>query len=527
MCFCFWKTRIRGRTKLPLLGLAVALVCLPRVGSAAEEPWERQALLELGRKYLAEAVPPQGTEEPTGARLESVARQIGERLAASGTQGAPAEDVAVLALLLARQKREGVPPGTIVSPPSPSTAPLRAAQAPSATPVREGAPPGTPQPPGQTLSDIGKGLEGFRQGVEHLRQLPLSDRMVITGDITSGLQAATVTGGADLTSTFGRARVNVVARAVPGSADGRFGEGYFFLQMRAAGGAFDSSPVGGPRSFSPFNDVATDRSRYNEGTSRGNLYLAKTFYQQQLRLGEGYAVGRVGILDLSDYFDTNEFANNEARQFLSSALVTSAAYKSAISAPGLMVEYHREVRGARVNGAVVRLGYGLSRTERAFTSPLWTGELELQTALHGYRGHWRAGGTLGNVAGFGSVKGFHLNFDQWFSGSLGMFGRYAFSNASAGSLALGPVRQSYSLGWQRRFVDREDRVSAWALGFSQAFPILREAPLASERVLETYYRWQLTQNFALTPDFQLVLGSGGRPKRGVQPVFGLRANFGL
>ena len=516
-----WGIRAPGRKRWPCFVLATALPWLPQAAAGAEELWERRALLELGKKYLGEAAPAPGSEEPPQARLESVARRIGERLASAGAEGAPAEDVAMLALLLARQNAHRAQPRAPEPPRPPAVAPSQTAG------VRPPEQPAAPEPPVQPLSDIGKGQEGFRQGIRRLRELPLSERLVITGDITSGLQAATVAETTDLTSTFGRARVNVVARAVPGSPDGRFGEGYFFLQMRAAGGPFDSSPVGGPRAFSPFNDVATDRSRYNEGSSRGNLYLAKTFYQQQLRLGEGYAVGRMGILDLSDYFDTNEFANNEARQFLSSALVNSAAYKSAISAPGLMVEYHRKMRGTRVNGAVVRLGYGLSQTERAFTSPLWSGEMEVQTTLRGHRGHWRAGGTLGNVAGFGSVSGIHLNCDQWLSRNLGMFGRYAFSNASAGSLALGPVRQSYSLGLQRRFVGREDRVSAWALGFSQAFPIVREAPLASERVLETYYRWQLVDHFALTPDFQLVVGSGGRLRRGVQTVFGLRANFGL
>ncbi len=52
-------------------------------------------------------------------------------------------------------------------------------------------------------------------------------------------------------------------------------------------------------------------------------------------------------------------------------------------------------------------------------------------------------------------------------------------------------------------------------------------PLASERVLETYYRWQLARNFSLTPDFQLVLGSGGRRSRGTHGILGIRMNFGF
>jgi carbohydrate-selective porin OprB len=76
-------------------------------------------------------------------------------------------------------------------------------------------------------------------------------------------------------------------------------------------------------------------------------------------------------------------------------------------------------------------------------------------------------------------------------------------------------------------VDQEDRVSAWGFGFSQAWGIEAQELLATERALETYYRWQLAENFSLTPDLQLVLGSGGRPTGGTHLVLGVRMNFGF
>jgi len=297
------------------------------------------------------------------------------------------------------------------------------------------------------------------------------------------------------------------------------------VQMVAAGGPPDSSSVGGPSSFSPFNDIATDRSRFNELTSRGNLYLGRVFYEQRIGLGENYLMGRAGIIDLSDYFDTNLFANNEARQFVNSSFVNSAAYKAAISAPGVMAAYHRRVKRDWLEGVVVRAGYAVSRTDRAFTSPIWMGELELQTRLQGHRGNWRFGGSVGSRADVGSVRGLHISLDHWVAPRIGLFGRYGVANASVGSLSFGPVRQSYSGGVQVRFVDSQDRVSAWSLGFSQAYGIITDAPLSSERILETYYRWQWTQNFALSPDFQFILGSGGRLRQGNQAVLGLRFNF--
>lgn len=350
---------------------------------------------------------------------------------------------------------------------------------------------------------------------------------MLTGDVASVLQGALVPDGTDLTSTSGRVRINLVLRAIPGDPARMVGDGYFFLQMRAAGGPFDSSVVGGPASFDAFNDIATDRSRFNESTSRGNLYLSKAYYQQSFQFGESFLQARAGILNLSDDFDTNRFANNEARQFLNSALVKSSAYKTGISSPGLVVSYQRNLQRGWLEGIVLRGGYALSRTERAFTSPVWTGEVELQSRIKGYEGHWRVGGTAGQRAGVGSIQGVHLSFDQWLTPSLGAFLRYAVSSAGAGSLSFGPARQSYSGGVQVRFLDVEERVSAWSLGFSQAFGIQQGQEAASERILETYYRWQWTQNISLTPDLQLIFGSGGGRTRATQPVFGLRLNFGF
>jgi hypothetical protein len=89
---------------------------------------------------------------------------------------------------------------------------------------------------------------------------------------------------------------------------------------------------------------------------------------------------------------------------------------------------------------------------------------------------------------------------HWISPREGVVGRCAVNNSGPGSHAF---------------------------GFSQAFGIPTGELLASERVFETYSRWQWTQHISLTPNFQLILGSGGMPFRGTQAVFGTRVNFGF
>lgn len=495
--------------------------------SASDEAWRGDLVQQFCKTYLN---PPEASADEC---LDLAASEIGRRLAEGGADGVPAKDVAVLALLLAERPQ----PAAASSPNQSAERTARDGESKEQAQDGEQAQAAAARDPQEeeeeqlgedAFTDIGKGQEGYRQGVERLSQLPLTERMVVTGDITSGMQAATVSNKSDLTSTFGRVRVNFVSRAVPGSTDGRWSEGFFFVQMVAAGGPFDSSAVGGPTPFSAFNGVAISRSAFNEGEARGNLYLNKAFYQQQVKLGRNDSIrGRVGVIDLTDFFDVNEFANNEARQFLGDAFVNSPAFKAGISAPGLMGEYRRDVDRDWLDGLVLRTGYAVTRTARAFTSPIWTNELELQTRFGGRSGTYRFGGTLGNVPLEGAINGFHLSFDQWISDDMGVYARYANSNSGPGSLALGPVDQSFGGGVQLRFVDESEHVSAWGLGYSQSTGIQSEVRSPSERALETYYRWQVTSNFSLTPDLQLVFRSGGNRTGGTHGVAGFRMTFGF
>jgi len=510
----------KGRAGIALVALAVCILA-PNRAYAAARSWEAMALKNLCIKYLKAG--PAATASPADRSkwLDRLTRRIGAELEKSGEGGVPAEDLAMLALLQARMaaSRQGSPESTLQSS-AVAAQKTNSAQTPQVATIAAN---GTPASQ-HRMANIEKGQEGIRQAEEQLAKLPLSQRMVITGDLSSVLQGATVPNGTNLATTVGRARVNFVLRAFSGSKKYGLGKGYFFARMEAAGGAPDSSFVGGPRPFTPFDQIAVSRSLYNQ-SSRGNLYLEKAFYQQRVNLGKDYIDGRIGVIDLTDYFDTNIFANNEARQFLNYAFVNDPAFKGGIVAPGVMAEYHHPMNRDWLNALEIKGGYAVTRTNRAFTSPLWTGELQLDTLFGGRVGHYRFGGSLGNRAGAGAITDFYISMDQWLRQKFGIFGRYGISNSGPGSLSLGPVHQSYSGGVQWQFPGPEDRNSVWSLGFSQAFPIATGTPMASEKVIETYYRWQWSQNISVSPDFQLVFGSGGRIHDGTQFVFGTRMNF--
>lgn len=503
---------MRLRVLVLLAGVCAArsLSAQPASADPAASEWTQAEIERLTLEYL-----PDRTADATsgGSRRAEIGRlfeEMGRRMSRGDAPAPSAEDVALLSWLYARREPSPEPDGESPGSASPPSPPADEAQGAS----------------DYTVSDLNKGNEGFLQGVESLAEKPVGERLVLTGDVTAGLQAATVSDNADLTSAFGRARMNFLLEAIPESRDGRLSTGYFFVQMASAGGPSDAAAVGGTASFSPLNDIASARSAFNEGDARGNIYLGRAFYQQSLRLRDGEIRGRAGIVDLTDFFDTNLFANNEARQFINGAFSNGAAFKTGVSAPGFMFEYERDpwlFQPDWLDRIVLRGGYAVSRTERAFTSPLWAGELELATTLRGRRGHWRLGGTAGAVADAGGLGTFHVSVDQWLTDRLGVFGRYGSSNTGEGSLSFGPVGRAYSGGMQWRFRDATERVSAWSIGFSQAFPSLDG--LGSEKVLESYYRWQVTRNAALTPSFQLVSGAGGQSSGGLHTVYGVRLFF--
>ncbi len=508
--------------------LRCTLICLclsagahALAGSIALNQWQSDALEEICLKYLGESPSEAGTGADRVAWIDRLSKRIGDRLAKSGIAGVPAEDVALLALLQAKAGgRTGAPPtaSDTVAAEEESTLPLPGDERANDDGEHFGE---------ESLADVGKGQEGLRQGIEKLRELPISERMVVTGDVNAGIQALRVPDATDISTAFGRFRLNVVTRAVPRSG-ARRGPGYFFIQLRAAGGAFDSTSVGHPPAFSAFNDIATDRSRFNGGLARGNFYLGKAYFQQEFRFGEqlDYSLlTQFGVIDFSDFFDMNEFANNEVRQFLNSAFVNSSAYKTAIGAPGAVGDFRKSVDRDWLRGIAIRGGYAVARADRVFSSPIWSGEVELSTLLRDREGTLRFGGSAGNVAEAGGFGTFYTSADQWLSNNFGVFGRFVINTTGEGSRFFGPQRSSLSGGVQRRFVDADDHVSAWGIGFSRAWGIEADQPLQAETVIETYYRWQVTDNFALTPDLQIVNGAGGAS--GTHIVLGLRTNFGF
>lgn len=113
-----------------------------------------------------------------------------------------------------------------------------------------------------------------------------------------------------------------------------------------------------------------------------------------------------------------------------------------------------------------------------------------------------------------AVRGYvvGLSFDQNLTDRLSLFGRAAYGRPTAY-----PDSQFYSLGINLRapFLSRPN--DTFAFGTAAVLPSPFAKRKAAELHFETYYKFEVSPNLHLTPDFQYVLNPGGSSDN--DPIF--------
>lgn len=262
----------------------------------------------------------------------------------------------------------------------------------------------------------------------------------------------------------------------------------------------------------------------------------------------------IGKLDIFGFFDQNAIADDESRQFLNSVFVHNplldAGGEVGVDAngfqPGIVASYYNHAETSepwRVSLGVFGAGHG-ANYQHVFSSPLIVMQAETRLqfdALTGnYRAYvWRTGqgeqldGSTAHHAGWG------ISVDQQVNDGIALFGRY-------GKLGQGQVRfdQALTLGaefngsrWSRGG-DTLGIAAAW-LRASDAYRafggsgdikgdgsgLFTFTPGGAEKVAELYYRYRISDQVELSPDFQYVWRMGANPGAGNVAIYGLRAQF--
>lgn len=390
--------------------------------------------------------------------------------------------------------------------------------------------------------------------IDALDGLAVGASLTTVAQRPAGLPTATVDGNsqlnyrADVTATLPLEPVGDVEQKL--FAHFRMGQGLGLNSPLANLGGFASAP----------NAVAFRASGANPDDSVA--ILGQAWYQAAIPLPFGGFKPRsretleltFGKMDIFGFFDQNAVAGDETRQFLNSVFVHNplldAGGEIGVDAngfqPGVVASYYNWA----AKPDTWRLSLGVFGTrqganyQRYFTSPLVVTQAETSVKLDGLTGnyrlyHWRNGQGLELDGSLARHAGWGFSADQRLGDGVTAFVR--FGKLTAGQT---PFDRAVTLGgefngaaWSRG----GDAVGV-ALGWLRASDAYRGfggsgdivgdgsgvftfAPSGAEKVVELYYRYRVSGQFELSPDFQQIRKMGANPDARTVRILGVRAQL--
>lgn len=344
-----------------------------------------------------------------------------------------------------------------------------------------------------------------------------------------------------------------------------------FAHFRLGQGLGLNSPFANLHAFgSAPNAVAFRASGANPDDSVA--ILGEAWYQASLPLPFGGFKPRsretleltFGKMDFFGFFDQNAATSDESRQFLNSAFVHNpmldaggqVGYDANGFLPGFIASYYNYA----YKPTTWRLSLGVFGThqganyQRFFSTPLLIAQAETQVKWMGgltgnYRVYtWQQGQGSDLLSGDTQKQaGFGASVDQRLGDGVTLFGRYG--HISRGNV---PFDRALTLGseFNGSYWDRAGDSIGVALGWlrsSQAYRTTTAThdllgdddpavpatladnidfvPGGAEQLAELYYRYRISKQFELSPDFQIVRRLGADPDAKSVRIFGLRANL--
>lgn len=286
------------------------------------------------------------------------------------------------------------------------------------------------------------------------------------------------------------------------------------LLFKSPNGAF-SGPNNDVQNFREENAVNFKEARYEYQHFEGGI--------RKFRLV-------IGQLDLTKDFDTNQFANDQAFQFVAPIFNNNLAIdwggQANFFGPGVVVSYYPT--------PFVGFSAGYYQGEGLFDDlvnhPFMIVEGDLRVRPFGLLGNYRVYGwerdtlhqTQRDLTGTRARnRGAGFSLDQKVSGSVGVWARYGVQDAR-----VSQFDQSGSLGveWIGPLEFRPYDV--WGIGYGVTFggPQYRARTGFSgdEQYLEAYYRVVTHKNFHVSPDVQYIINPAGNEAQRSIFLYGLR-----
>jgi len=287
-----------------------------------------------------------------------------------------------------------------------------------------------------------------------------------------------------------------------------------------------STGIGG-RAASVVGGSSLDVGTAMDGTGSGRIQLSEISYAVDYF---SYNIS-FGLQNLFAFVDANSSANSEAEQFMANSLVNNPTIAMPDYTASVVLNYGYENRtnatfmlanayGIADNGSV---GYTNTYSDLFDFGAAADGTKKGIFALAEVRMEdqdiWLSVGTWVNTREADSLKGGYANLDSASNEDFMWSVRYGWNDTTTGiatfaslSTVFSSDQDTYGAGasWQGNTVTGGED------------PIL----------FETYYRWQLTDHLALTPDVQFWLNANGMANSsstvtgGKVIVYGLRVQYG-
>ena len=236
-----------------------------------------------------------------------------------------------------------------------------------------------------------------------------------------------------------------------------------------------------------------------------NGYTARLGQQNRLNLREAWVrtdlfsetlTVSAGRLDLTNYFDRNQVANDETSQFLSDALVNNPALGLSSNGAGVAAVFDPRV------GFNIKLGFQQSDPDAANLSKSIYSLVELGyvgTPIPTGEGNYRVWFRTDNSAGR-QATAVGLSFDQKLVPAATLFGRYGSADAVLPEIEPRDAGRDafYSIGvdFQNGLVF--NRWDAWGLGYAHSDLDIGD----NEDIIEGYYNFGFSDRLRLSAHVQ-------------------------
>lgn len=288
----------------------------------------------------------------------------------------------------------------------------------------------------------------------------------------------------------------------------------------------------------------------------------------------------LGLQNFGNVFDNNNYANNECSQFLNTSFVNSVSWRPNFIGPSAIITAQhpllrgkafikassginsladRDYFGAYGTNHELQVGHHFFNKEGNLRAGLWTFNFRSGTKPPFVTPTDLTATSLLSLLPGGTTYGsrpigMYLNFDQKIWKDIGLWGRFAFNDQQFGEVFLGGLlssRNSWSFGTEipMKIFSKRRKDDAIGIAYGQIAPYAREAVTPAtpafvsvngvlsttltqvnnalaqinpgrehrnEKIIEAYYRFQMSKNVSISPDIQYYWSPGATgPQPGI------------